>query len=399
MPQPAGDGRLWAAALGISLLFNALLLLGFVTLAPFRLIRAEELPQAKPQERYLSMVPERGEADPAVGPTATGTPKEARKPERPPFARTSPDQAAEAPENPQFIGERDTLATSDRPPDPTADPLPSQKGIEPRDNEVETTESRYRDGELGADGAEASAETPPTPAPPEPMVAEPQAPSPPPAGTRGETTNHPGESAESTVPPQREKLAAGPNPVDVEVPEAKPADEPKPPGNERMPEGRPDATAGPGAAELPPAPPQPVTPRPKPKPPIVKSSTPGFRGNQHKTQIRGSISRTGKSALDVGNTALGRYQAQLSRAVEQEWQRACVRNRDLILPGFLTVRFVVEQSGKVRTVEFLEDITGGQVQKGFTLGAIREAKIPAMPADLKKELGDDPLELIYNFYF
>jgi hypothetical protein len=41
----------------------------------------------------------------------------------------------------------------------------------------------------------------------------------------------------------------------------------------------------------------------------------------------------------------------------------------------------------------------GEVQKGFTLNAIRDAEIPPMPAVLKKEFAKEPLELIFNFYF
>jgi outer membrane biosynthesis protein TonB len=143
------------------------------------------------------------------------------------------------------------------------------------------------------------------------------------------------------------------------------------------------------------------TPPTKPtQPATAKSSTePGFRGNQRKTAIVGSISRTGRSALNVADSPLGRYQAQISRAVEQEWQRNCVRHRDFITPGFLTVRFFVETNGTVRTVRFVGEMETGEVQKGFTLNAIRDADIPPMPAALKKEFEKEALELIFNFYF
>jgi hypothetical protein len=137
-----------------------------------------------------------------------------------------------------------------------------------------------------------------------------------------------------------------------------------------------------------------------PKPPVTKpANAPGFRGHQRKTAIVGSISRTGRSALDVADTALGRYQAIISRAVEQEWQRNCVRHRDFITPGFLTVRFYVETNGKVRTVQFVGSMETGEVQKGFTLNSIRNAEIPPMNPTLRKDFENEPLELIFNFYF
>ncbi len=142
------------------------------------------------------------------------------------------------------------------------------------------------------------------------------------------------------------------------------------------------------------------TPAELPKPAVAKSATdPAFSGYQRKTAIVGSISRTGRSALDVVDSPLGRYQAVISRAVEQEWQRNCVRHRDFITPGFLTVRFFVETSGKVRTVQFVGSMETGEVQKGFTLNSIRDADIPPMPAAVKKEFEKEPLELIFNFYF
>jgi hypothetical protein len=126
---------------------------------------------------------------------------------------------------------------------------------------------------------------------------------------------------------------------------------------------------------------------------------PAFRGFQRKTAIVGSISRTGRSALDVEDTPLGRYQATISRAVELEWQRNCVRHRDFITPGFLTVRFFVEPGGKVRSVQFVGDMETGEVQKGFTLNSIRDAEIPPMPQPLRKQFAKEPLELMFRFYF
>ena len=102
----------------------------------------------------------------------------------------------------------------------------------------------------------------------------------------------------------------------------------------------------------------------------------------------------------LSDTPLGRYQATISRAVEIEWQRNCVRHRDFITPGFLTVRFFVETGGKVRSVQFVGDMETGEVQKGFTLNAIRKAAIPPMPKALRKQYDDDdPLELMFRFYF
>jgi hypothetical protein len=50
-------------------------------------------------------------------------------------------------------------------------------------------------------------------------------------------------------------------------------------------------------------------------------------------------------------------------------------------------------------VRFVGNMETGEIQKGFTLNAIRDADIPAMPPSLKKEFEKEPLELIFNFLF
>ena len=85
--------------------------------------------------------------------------------------------------------------------------------------------------------------------------------------------------------------------------------------------------------------------------------------------------------------------------MELEWQRNCVRHRDFITPGFLTVRFFVEPNGRVRSVSFVGDMETGEVQKGFTLNSIRDASIPPMPPALRGDYKEEPLELIFRFYF
>lgn len=386
-----GDGHLWMIALGLSLCANFVIIaaVGFAALES-AVLRNKSIPAPAPPAEVVAMIfpemVERGaavEARPATQAAIT-PPVDLQKR----FARTSGDQTAARPKNPAFIGERDTLATSDRTPTPTAPPLPSQAGIPPKDDaQLETTESDYQDGSLAGN----SASTPQTgmpPAPPAPDSPAPADPAPPQETAATEKTDTPGPDAARSAPPPREKLLDGPNPVDVQVPREVATDENIKP----TPETRPttDSPPSPKPAEIPK-----TAEAPKPKP----SQDPAFKGFQRKTAVVGSISRTGRSALDVEDSPLGRYQAAISRAVEQEWQRNCVRHRDFITPGFLTVRFFVETGGKVRSVQFVGDMETGEVQKGFTLNSIRDAEIPAMPPALRKEYDKEPLELIFRFYF
>jgi hypothetical protein len=367
-----GEGRLWLTAFVLSLLINLglLLVLGLGLLESHLLGRRNEAMRPVMAEPVLTIVPEIA--------ASVVVPEAKNAPPKPRFARTSDEQQASEPmKNAPFIGERSTRAASDRAPTPSAPAQPSQKGVTPRDaNDIETTQSKYQDGELtqpnkARESQEASKSTT------NPSASE----------SEKKSSSTPAKSA-----PQRSGLVQGPNPVDVGVS----TEELKKP---IAPDARPQEAAEPQAEASKPEPvaeekPKEISPRP-PEPKKDKE----FRGNQRKTAMVGSISRGGPSALDVADTPLGRYQATISRAVEIEWQRNCVRHRDFITPGFLTVRFFVETSGKVRSVQFVGDMETGEVQKGFTLNAIRDADIPPMPKALRKDYDDDPLELMFRFYF
>ena len=365
------DGRLWAIALGLSLLANVAIL-GFAGYAAIKVqVFRRVLPVTKSiqEERVVTIFPEISHDEAA---NAEDGQQE--------FARTSPDQTAAAPEKADFIGERDTQATSDRAPDPSAPPLPSQAGVERHDeNDLETTDSDYRDGQLtGSQAISATALVEPSPVvnSPDTTAARPSDP--------GEKLSEPGQDESSSSPPPPEKLLDSPYAVDVPIPkEIAKRDEIKPTPPKQKRDG--------SSSDKPSDQPKPAAPTP--------SNDPAFAGYQRKTAIVGSISRNGTSALNVADSPLGRYQALISRAVELEWQRNCVRHRDFITPGYLSVRFYVEASGKIRTVQFVGQMETGEVQKGFTLSSIRDADIPPMPASVKKEYDKQPLELIFNFYF
>lgn len=368
-----GEGRLWLTAFVLSLLINLglLLVLGLGLLESHLMGKRNEAMRPVMAEPVLTIVPEMA--------TSVVVPETKNTPPKPRFARTSDEQQASEPvKNAPFIGERSTRAASDRAPTPSAPAQPSQKGITPRDaNDIETTQSQYQDGELtepnkARESQDASK-----------SAAKPSA-----SESKKKSSNPPAKSA-----PQRSGLVQGPNPVDVGVsteelkkpiaPEARPQEAP--------PEApKPEPVAEEKSKEI-----SPPNEAPKPEPKKGKE----FRGNQRKTAMVGSISRSGPSSLEVADSPLGRYQATISRAVEIEWQRNCVRHRDFITPGFLTVRFFVETGGKVRSVQFVGDMETGEVQKGFTLNAIRDADIPPMPKALRKDYDDDPLELMFRFYF
>lgn len=377
-PPFQSQAKLWLTAFVASALLNAAIVvaIGFWTIANL-VITPPSLEEAS-FESFAMIVPQAATTSLAVD--ASAEPVVPPLPPDPDFARTSPDQAEEKADSPDFIGERNTRATSDAPPVADAPDLPSQKGREPLwEDEIETTESDYQDGELPS----RRSDTPDSPAMPEAVVSpvEPMEPADP-------ATSPASDPGKPPMPePPAERLVEGPVPVDRRVKESpEPEDAPKPAPPERSEEGKEES----GKQGVPSDP---------SKPSVNSADSPGFKGNQKKTRLEGSISRTGRSALDVEDSLLGRYHASVSRAVEKEWQRNCVRNRDYITPGQLTMRVMLEASGKVRSVGFMEELGVGNIPKGFTLNSIRDAEIPAMPAELKKQLDGEPLELIYRFNF
>jgi cytoskeletal protein RodZ len=135
-----GEGRLWAIALGLSLMVNVAILglAGFAALKTHIFRKSIAVPIPAPLERVAMIFPQQ------ASPSAELLEKRGNH-----FARTSEEQTSAPPKKSDFIGKRDTTATSDRAPDPNAPPLPAQAGVERfRENDLETTESDYQDGRL-----------------------------------------------------------------------------------------------------------------------------------------------------------------------------------------------------------------------------------------------------------
>lgn len=374
----ADETRLWLAALLISIALNGVILVW----VSYRAIIIEI-------SRQISIVVPAEESVITIYPEMLLDEADDQKPnvsEKERAVRTSDDQLSkDAPDNRRYIGERNTLATSDREATSEDHTMPSQLGREPLPEELpETTVSQFQDGRLDVTKQENTPDQR-TPSPSE--LVNPLSPST--AELNGEKQPDP-RDADINQTATRETLMDGPNVIPREVPRAEVNENIKPREEKKTRDGDPQGLALEKSENQ---------IKPTSKQTTTAMNDPAFSGNQSKTTIRGNISRTGRSALDVADTPMGRYQAQISRAVELEFQRNCVRRRDFIVPGYITVRFYLDVEGRVSSLNLIGDIEGGEVQKGFTIDSIRNAEIPIMPEEIKKELGDDNLELIYNFYF
>ena len=331
-------------------------------------VKKQQAPPPPPVAPVQPPIPPAEQAKPAAPAPDAEQPKRR-------FARTSAEQEGTPDEATDVLGERDTRAASELAPTPGAKPnTPAQDGAAPLfPGHVETVDKTYQDGSVGKDKQGEETETPQEASASKDNTTIDDAP-------KLET---PEPDKASSARPNNKHLAEG---LKIPVPQEGEGnkmieDEPK---AEDSPRERPDQGAnkdGTGDA---------TEQEPKKD---------GFSGHSEKTRVTGSISRQGKSALNVKNSPLGRYQALVSKAVELQWRRNCEQHRDHIVPGVISIRFYVDKNGGVSGIKFQEVVGANYIERGFTQRALRQAKLPSMPKAVLKELNGDPLELIYNFYF
>ena len=310
------------------------------------------------------------EAEPAKPDKKKGLAEQKRK-----FARTSEDQAGTPDEPTDLLGERDTLAASELAPTLGAAPnVPSQDGVNPLfQGQVETVNREYKDGSVGMDKTGEETETPQE-------------------ETASRKLGDDVKAVEEVKPiapekdmsrPKNKHLAQGEKLPIMNEGEVKPNVQDKPKAKDQPRERASEGDKKNHQGEV-------VDQKPKKD---------GFSGHSRKNRVVGSISRRGKSSQNVKNSPVGRYQAQVSKAVELQWRRNCEQYRDHIVPGVISIRFYVDAKGKVSGIRIQEVVEANYIEQGFTQRAIRQVKLPKMPKSVIKELDGDPLELIYNFYF
>ena len=293
------------------------------------------------------------------------------------FAETSPEQEAEqAPEGAVLIGERNTEAASELAAVKEEGPaLPTQDGEEPRRN-VNLFNSDFSPGEEEGKSDPENAEEQRAAGEPEAFPED---------SVESEEAIQPVDSLVEQGMPQDDLLETGNT---VEVPGAEEAEEeqeealPREQDNEREATTSRKGEGGESERSI----------REQ-----VKEG--GFRTESRKTRVEGTISRRGKSSLDVEATPVGRYKARVNRVIETEWQRLCVVHRDHLHPGILTLRFYVDKNGRVTGMRYLDVFRASEMQKGFTMQSVRLPRLPAMPREVVKELEGEPLEFRINFTF
>jgi hypothetical protein len=86
--------------------------------------------------------------------------------------------------------------------------------------------------------------------------------------------------------------------------------------------------------------------------------------------------------VKLTTTPLWRYYRQVTGQVERKWH-IYLRLRTGALPaGYLQLVFYVNKKGKVEDLRVLDDKKSNPFLTEITLRAIKDAKIPPMPADV-----------------
>ncbi len=308
-----------------------------------------------------------------------------------PFAKTDPDREEKTPARADFVGARNSSQSASEfaPQRHSEDPLPTQNGEE--SEEVVTFSQHAQDGPLEENQASRRATVPP---PSAPVVA-----------------SVPAEQPEVPQKMQAEQKAKDDTPADSGTPALRlPIEREK--GQENLAirdaarEHGDGTDAGSAPIRIKPAVVVPSRPSPAGPPvydPTLADNTQylgqGFRTRERLTRSTGSFVLGSRPALNVASTPRGRYEEEIYRRIAYFWYRACDEHRGDIIPGSVVVSLRVNSGGLLENMELVRRRGASVIQQSFTFGAIRNAALPPMPSQVRREMHGDLLELIFTFNF
>jgi len=130
--------------------------------------------------------------------------------------------------------------------------------------------------------------------------------------------------------------------------------------------------------------------------PGAPTDLPAFVPTTRANEISGTLTNLGnKAALDVEATALGAYKKEVVGAIERTWHQFRLSNMDDVTAGNLRLRFRVDSKGQVRNLKILRNEANIGMTE-FTLKAILTADIPVMPEDVAEVMGSEGLIMTYT---
>jgi len=120
-----------------------------------------------------------------------------------------------------------------------------------------------------------------------------------------------------------------------------------------------------------------------------------------KRRYRGRLDARGIDSLAARGTEIGKYLSGASKRVTKNWQRACHDpvNGTYITNGMIKMAMEIRPDGSVGLVniEHADGVT--EVQKNFTKEAVKNTPLPPFPDSLKREIGEEPIEVVFDFLF
>lgn len=368
-------------------------------------------------------------------PHTTGVDKDEPKKE-PRWVKTSSEQKQQRPQEPDFIGRRSTTASGGRkqPDNREGELLPDQDGRERR-GEIVLFDQERQEGDLAHDGKKRATPAPPsTPLPPSPPTRPApstalEQPTPSAAPTPPAQAAPHSATAQKSPAPSGETAAPG-------LPEGKEGHKEAKTGRdqdptprtpvasvrERKPDPRrKDLLTTPVAFNTQPAIPIPsfgspqgrsgtiavlpagVAPSASPSrrydPSFTEESQPGFRTQERRTRTTGRFVFGSNPSMNVASTPRGRYEELIYRRVAYFWYLECDANREMIVPGSIQIRILVNTQGQITSMDLLRRTGASVSQQGFTFRAIRSADLPPMPQVVRDDVVGNKMELVFTFNF
>lgn len=325
----------------------------------------------------------------------------------PTLVKTNEEQeSATRPEAPKFQSNRNTRAEGGRKDPDSSRDMPALDGEERENGEIVLFDQRRQDGDLTheRDGQKDASPGASTHIPYQPLE-----PSSLPEG-HPDSTNHslnrkgiPGKASEEGMAQQNSRPAqerAMQLPHAVTLPRPGEPEKPDPlqelaksiaKGADNPPLNLPNLNLPPNT--------RPAQKQPLYDPMFNPESQPGFKTHERKTRQTGKFSFGRRPTLDVEATPMGVYQAIVYRAIGEQWYRQCDLNRDLIVTGTVRIRILINKNGRVSSMRQTSRMGASEVQKSFTFLAIKLARLPAMPPEVRNALVGDSLEMYFDFNF
>ena len=121
----------------------------------------------------------------------------------------------------------------------------------------------------------------------------------------------------------------------------------------------------------------------------------GFSPDELQNTTNGTLTNLGQNAVDAEGTAAGAYKKKVKQEISRKWHSYRVQHGDFVSYGILKLECRVDRHGKVHDLRVVEN-DANSVLAEFSLKAILNADLPAMPDEVAEELGPLGLQLKYD---